>query len=98
MMSDKDKLRKLAEACSDAVLGGERGWEEMDFEDFVTEVRIRLVERDKLLNVFSSLDPDRFPGPFICSEVKDPKTKKVVGYEICETMGSNNTAYFTKVM
>src|ERR1035437_874322 len=35
----RDKLYKLAEACSDHVLDGERGWEQMNFDEFVALCR-----------------------------------------------------------
>jgi hypothetical protein len=38
-MNDTEKLLILADACSDALLGGERGWERMDFREFVAECR-----------------------------------------------------------
>lgn len=36
---DTEKLLILADAMSDAVLGGERGWERMDFKEFVSLCR-----------------------------------------------------------
>jgi len=38
-MTDSEKLLILADACSDALLGGERGWERMDIKDFAAECR-----------------------------------------------------------
>jgi hypothetical protein len=46
-MDDSQKLLKLADACSDALIGGERGWEIMEFDDFVSECRKALSERNK---------------------------------------------------
>ena len=45
IVSDTEKLLKLADACSDALFGGERGWESMPFESFVMECRVALNER-----------------------------------------------------
>lgn len=38
-MDNSTKLLTLADACSDALLGGECGWMEMDFNRFVSECR-----------------------------------------------------------
>jgi hypothetical protein len=47
-MDDAEKLIILADACSDALLGGERGWERMDFRDFVSECRKAISYKNKL--------------------------------------------------
>jgi hypothetical protein len=44
-MGDSEKLLRLAEACSDLILGGEMGWENMDFEEFVSLVRKSLITK-----------------------------------------------------
>ena len=46
-MNDSEKLLKLADACSDVLLGGEMGWESMEFDSFVSKCRISLAERNK---------------------------------------------------
>lgn len=46
--SDSSKLERLASACSDHVLGGECGWERMDFEEFVSLVRKQCAEANRL--------------------------------------------------
>jgi len=43
---DTERLLKLADSCSDLIYGGERGWENLDFNDFVQHVRDRI--RNKL--------------------------------------------------
>jgi hypothetical protein len=40
--NEPEKLLILADACSDLILGGERGWENMEFDDFVSLVRKNL--------------------------------------------------------
>ena len=46
--SDTFKLDLLASACSDQVLGGECGWERMDFDEFVNLVRRQCAEANRL--------------------------------------------------
>lgn len=48
-MSDTRKLLTLADACSDALLGGERGWERMDFNEFVSMCRKALGSNNKAI-------------------------------------------------
>ena len=38
-MEDTHKLLTLADACSDAIYGGECGWERVKFTDFVSDCR-----------------------------------------------------------
>ena len=55
-MTNIEKLLILADACSEALYGGERGWERGDFKEFVSEVRRALVERNRLKSAMSKLD------------------------------------------
>jgi len=49
-MNDPEcKLLRLADACSDALFGGECGWESMDFDHFVTECAKAIQERNRLV-------------------------------------------------
>jgi len=40
--TDAERLIILADRCSDLIFGGERGWEEVEFKDFVDHVAMRL--------------------------------------------------------
>ena len=47
-VSDTVRLSMLAEACSCHVLGGDCGWERMDFGQFVAVTRKQLAEANRL--------------------------------------------------
>lgn len=42
-LDDITKLLILADACSDVIYGGDRGWERCNFKEFVRDVRRMLV-------------------------------------------------------
>ena len=64
-MDDATKLLTLADACSDVLLGGECGWQEMEFNKFVGEVRKLLVDGVR----YRHTEDD-------CEEVKDVPTPR----------------------
>lgn len=50
---DSDNLIVLADAMSDLVLGGECGWEQMDFKDFVALCRKNIVKQKRLARLIN---------------------------------------------
>ena len=49
-LTDSVKLDILASACSDLIRGGESGWENMKFDDFVSLVRKNIGGGRRLFN------------------------------------------------
>lgn len=50
------KLQTLADACSDALLGGECGWERMEFDEFVSLCRKAIGERNRFKQQILTLE------------------------------------------
>lgn len=47
-MNDTEKLIVLADSCSDLLYGGERGWEDVEFDKFVADCRKAIAAKTKL--------------------------------------------------
>ena len=63
-MNETDRLVKICDALSDLILGGERGWEELDFDTWVQICRSTVASRNigGLQSLRNELDQKNWKG------------------------------------
>lgn len=75
-VSDTVRLSMLAEACSSHVLGGDCGWELMDFGQFVAVTRKQLAEANRL-RIVASVNQRGFGNVVFHVRINDGDTQLV---------------------
>lgn len=76
-MKDTEKLLILADSCSDVLLGGECGWERMDFKEFATECRKAIAYGVRCKN--AGLIPPQINTPRTKSVSENETKQKLTG-------------------
>lgn len=76
-MTDTEKLLILADACSDALLGGERGWEQMDMKEFANLCRKAIAAKVKLKRQLNEQLNDciNFDGGKLTDQIMEDSSK-----------------------